>query len=744
MTAVSAQSAPTERTFVDRLLAATPLLSIFLWLCIVYAVEAWAHSTPWLFGDELELSQLSRAIAATGHAARRGEPHSFDTLWTYVMAPAWRIHNVHTAYATVKYLAVMIMMLTAFPAYALARQLVGRLPALFVAAASCTIPAMAYSSMLVEEPLAYPYSTFCLFLIFRTLLRRRAGGSPAPSQRDGRAVRARRARHDLGCASPWRRCSSPGALNGSSAGGRRGPNVTGSASSCCCSEQGSAERHPRQELARVAHATDHYKRRIFDFGFHAAGALAIGLGVFPMIAGLASLWRGAGERPTRSLTVFRSVLLAAALSFGVYTAIKSAYVSTVFGSYTYERNLMYLAPLLFVGTALWFERRNFNPVAVAVSAAFTLYLMLTTPYELVQDISYNAPGLAILQQANRYFGLDATGAKIGLVALVLFSAVVLAMPRFVRRGTAWVAASMAVAVLVWNLTGELSFASASNRSSDRFVDNIRRPFTWVDDATGGKPTLYLGQQMADPNGEWLLEFWNPHSLIGRVWSLDGTAPGPGPTLTPDPGLPDGALSHDPHYPYVVEERGMNVVGDVVATHEHVAGGAPQKWRLVKIDPPLRLRDFVTGQYAGRLVGRIELLHTLRQRGEGPGGSCGRRAPVGRTGCSRPCDGQGRTDRDRERQATARRKADDAQALHAARNGVKRLVLPAPAPTLPRRGHVTPTFRPRELAPQDRERQSRSRREDHLHLPPVAEGGAEVAEAEGEQKPRERPAPFEPA
>ena len=46
MTAVSAQSAPTERTFVDRLLAATPLLSIFLWLCIVYAVEAWAHSTP--------------------------------------------------------------------------------------------------------------------------------------------------------------------------------------------------------------------------------------------------------------------------------------------------------------------------------------------------------------------------------------------------------------------------------------------------------------------------------------------------------------------------------------------------------------------------------------------------------------------------------------------------------------------------------------------------------------------------
>ena len=699
MTAVSAQSAPTERTFVDRLLAATPLLSIFLWLCIVYAVEAWAHSTPWLFGDELELSQLSRAIAATGHAARRGEPHSFDTLWTYVMAPAWRIHNVHTAYATVKYLAVMIMMLTAFPAYALARQLVGRLPALFVAAASCTIPAMAYSSMLVEEPLAYPYSTFCLFLIFRTLLRPTrwwivgtiAAATVAPFVRGELAMiwvvlalallfLAWRTQRVERWRAAWTKRDWVGFVVLLFGAGLLLSAILG-----------------KNSLEWLT-TTDHYKRRIFDFGFHAAGALAIGLGVFPMIAGLASLWRGAGERPTRSLTVFRSVLLAAALSFGVYTAIKSAYVSTVFGSYTYERNLMYLAPLLFVGTALWFERRNFNPVAVAVSAAFTLYLMLTTPYELVQDISYNAPGLAIIQQANRYFGLDATGAKIGLVALVLFSAVVLAMPRFVRRGTAWVAASMAVAVLVWNLTGELSFASASNRSSDRFVDNIRRPFTWVDDATGGKPTLYLGQQMADPNGEWLLEFWNPHSLIGRVWSLDGTAPGPGPTLTPDPGLPDGALSHDPHYPYVVEERGMNVVGDVVATHEHVAGGAPQKWRLVKINPPLRLRDFVTGQYADGWSGASSSYTRF---------ASGERGRV-RVVVARPWGGP-----DVPGHVTVKVGpiviGDDKQpqvgkpmtlkrfTLHA--NGVKRLVLPAPAPHFRVEVSVTPTFRPRELAPQ---------------------------------------------
>jgi hypothetical protein len=47
---------------------------------------------------------------------------------------------------------------------------------------------------------------------------------------------------------------------------------------------------------------------------------------------------------------------------------------------------------------------------------------------------------------------------------------------------------------------------------------------------------------------------------------------------------------------------MNVVGKLVTTHDHVAGGAVQKWRLVKVAPPLRLRDFVTGQYADGWTG----------------------------------------------------------------------------------------------------------------------------------------------
>jgi len=170
MAVVTARTTPAERTLVDRLLAAVPLLSIFLWLAIVYMIQAWAHKTPWLFGDELELTQLSRAIADTGHAARRGQPYSFTTLWTYVLAPAWLIDNLHAAYATVKYVTVIVMTATVFPAYGIARLFVGRRPALFVAAASAAIPAVAYSSMIVEEPFAYFWSTLSLFLILRALV----------------------------------------------------------------------------------------------------------------------------------------------------------------------------------------------------------------------------------------------------------------------------------------------------------------------------------------------------------------------------------------------------------------------------------------------------------------------------------------------------------------------------------------------------------------------------------------------
>ena len=164
-----------RRTITDRLLAAVPLASIYLWLCIVYGFEAWRHVTPWLFTDELETTQISRSIAATGHAARRGQPYHLHSLYPVMLAPVWLIHDVATAYSGIKYLDVFVMTSAIFPTYFLARLVVRRGWALFAAAGAAVIPSLAYSSWIVEETLAYPYAALCFFLIAKALIERRRG-----------------------------------------------------------------------------------------------------------------------------------------------------------------------------------------------------------------------------------------------------------------------------------------------------------------------------------------------------------------------------------------------------------------------------------------------------------------------------------------------------------------------------------------------------------------------------------------
>ena len=60
-----------------------------------------------------------------------------------------------------------------FPAYGLARLVVGTGWALFAAAGTGLSPALAYAPILVKEPTAYPAATLALFLIARWLTRPR-------------------------------------------------------------------------------------------------------------------------------------------------------------------------------------------------------------------------------------------------------------------------------------------------------------------------------------------------------------------------------------------------------------------------------------------------------------------------------------------------------------------------------------------------------------------------------------------
>src|SRR5213075_74921 len=115
-----------------------------------------------------------------------------------------------------------------------------------------------------------------------------------------------------------------------------------------------------------------------------------------------------------------------------------------------------------------------------------------------------------------------------------------------RIGTA-LAVVLGAGMLAWNVTAEIAAGAGTVSLSRDVTPTLSHPFSWVDDVAKRRPTIYLGQGVADQNPEWLLEFWN--RSITTVSSLDGTLHGPGPSGAPNITATGQLFStHDPAHP----------------------------------------------------------------------------------------------------------------------------------------------------------------------------------------------------
>ena len=581
----------------DRVTRSLPVLvPVFLLACL-YAWQASAQRTPWLFGDELEFTQISRAIAETGHAARRGEPLTSQlSVYPWLTAPAWWIDNTRTAYETVKVIGVLAMTAAYFPAYALARLVVSRWAAIFAATATAAIPALVYSSFIVEEPLAYFWSIFSLYLVVRALTaptRARAAMAAVACLsgslfRDelivltfvllagaglvawqSEPVRRRRARASYRLKAVW---------------------ATALVAAVVVAHVAYSSRSREWDIA-----TDH-PGKMLDYGLWAVGSLAIGLGVLPLVAGLTALVAQRERHVDPAERAFRAVLAASLVGFGLYTAGKAAYISTNFALRVEERNLIYVAPLLLIGTALALEHGRPRLWLLAGSTALTAYVLVTTPFQMDSLFYFDAPGLAILAGARRSFDWTPEYAESVLLGLLVLAVAASVAPRVLlgyRRAALATSAVVGALVIGWGLTGEIAAADGSRGAADAYLAELPQPVDWLDRATGGAPALYIGQQVTNTNPANLLEFWN--RSLRRVYSLDGTAPGPGPTVTPNLASKFGTLEADPGYEYVVTDANIRLVGTVI---ERKSNG----WLLYRIAPPLRLEQSVSGIFGDGWLG----------------------------------------------------------------------------------------------------------------------------------------------
>ena len=77
-------------------------------LLVCSTPEAWQRGTPWVFTDELEWTQISRAHRRDRPCRRRGEPIVFKSLYAYVDR-ARLVDRLHVGrYAAIKYRVLMM------------------------------------------------------------------------------------------------------------------------------------------------------------------------------------------------------------------------------------------------------------------------------------------------------------------------------------------------------------------------------------------------------------------------------------------------------------------------------------------------------------------------------------------------------------------------------------------------------------------------------------------------------------
>jgi hypothetical protein len=357
-----------------------------------------------------------------------------------------------------------------------------------------------------------------------------------------------------------------------------------------------------------------WKGRIVEYGLWAAGALAIGLGILPLVASLAALVRPRVELREARTLAYVLVSGTALFSLGLYGGLKGAYVSTKLGSYVVERNLIYLAPIASTTTALLLERRTVRWWAVGGATAVVLYLVLDTPMRLDQYPYYEAHGLAVLAFANRVLAWSEPVIQWALVAITLASGALLLSLGLLRgkRLVAAVAAITCGALLAWNLTAEIYAANGERRLSSRLAANFVEPRDWVDRATGDGAVTVVGQQFVDPSGIWLTEFFN--RSVEHVWSVDpaSAAPPPGPTVTADLAAPDGTMAPEPRTGYALAVNGVRLQGPVV---ERLPDGTTTLYRL---DGPIRLAENQTGVAGDGWMGSRAAYNRFDVTRDGPG------------------------------------------------------------------------------------------------------------------------------
>ncbi len=159
---------------------AHPPLTVTAALVSLSAASALFHSVlvgfvhgPLVFMDELGYERMAQSFAHTGHFSLFGKSGlAYSPLYPIVLSPIYALtSSMHTAYQWAKVENTILISLSVFPVYAIARFVLSRRRSVAVAGLSLVAPLMLYSGFEMTESLSYPLCLVAFWAMLRAVRR---------------------------------------------------------------------------------------------------------------------------------------------------------------------------------------------------------------------------------------------------------------------------------------------------------------------------------------------------------------------------------------------------------------------------------------------------------------------------------------------------------------------------------------------------------------------------------------------
>ena len=489
--------------------------------------------TPWIMPDEVVYGELGKSLYHSGSFEVLHEHIGFFGLvFPALVGGPLAVSDLERGYYWLKLLQALVMSLTAVPVYLWTRSLARPAWALVAAALTVAVPGLAYSGLVMTEVAFYPALVLAAWALARALerptLRRQswlvaAAALAAMTRLQAfvllpvfvtavalKAVLDRRPREALRL---WPAAAGLVALAGAWAAWRLAADGNLSSLFGAYSPAGETS-YPASEALRYA--------------LYHAGDLVLMTGVVPLCA--VTLLVGL-RRERGGLTAYVATTLALCAWFVVEVGV---FASRHVGLLA-ERNLLPLAPVAFIGLAVWLDRGAPRPrLATALAAVGAVALVAALPMARFAILA-QFPDSFTLQPLIAY-ATGHPGAHLDLIATLVAAALAAAFVLVPRRFVATLPALLA-ALFVWISID----ASQEIVDRDRFVQaaSTGPDRRWIDRGADG-PVSYLFIGDVNWPAVWQNVFWNRR--IERIYDLGGVSvPGGLPQTRVAP-TPDGRLA----------------------------------------------------------------------------------------------------------------------------------------------------------------------------------------------------------